>query len=154
MNLISPHHNSPEMQSMIRAYMVCLLWTMPGPDDDENPGDRFTIDRFTREARIVCIADCLEFLNRVRQAGLVTWLYGTGPEFTGYGPDNLGHDLALSRNGHGAGFFDRKALELDAGLWATIPRQTGRTLGDTLQDIARGMGERDCGNTRGWVYVD
>lgn len=138
---------------MARAYMTCLLWTMSGSDDDANPGDRFSVDRFTREARIVCIADCLEFLNRVRGAGFVPWLYGTGPSFTGYGPDNLGHDLALSRNGHGAGFFDRDALALPVHQWRTLARDDGQTLGDTLQDLARAMGPRECYHVRGWVYV-
>lgn len=138
---------------MVRAYMACLLWTMPGSDDDENHGDRFTVDRFTRESRIVCIADCLEFLNRVRGAGLVSWLYGTGPSFTGYGPDNLGHDLALSRNGHGAGFFDRDALALPVHHWHALARDDGQTLGDALQDLAQAMGPRECYHFRGWVYV-
>jgi hypothetical protein len=153
MNLFAFKPNSPEVQSMVRAYMGCLLWTMPGQDDDENAGDRFTGDRFTAEARIVCTADCLEFLNRCREAGFVTLLYGTGPEVTGYGPENMGHDLALSRNGHGAGFFDRRELEIDSGLWSMFPKETGQTLGDALQDIARDMGERDCYCARGWVYV-
>lgn len=153
MNLFAFKPNSPEVQSMVRAYMGCLLWTMPGSDDDENPGDRFTIDRFTAEARIVCTADCLEFLNRCREAGLTSFLYGTDNAVMGYGPENLGHDLALSRNGHGAGFFDRDALNIDAGQWAIVQKQTSRTLGDALQDIARAMGPRDCYTARGWVYV-
>jgi hypothetical protein len=153
MNLFAFKPHSHEVQSMVRAYMGCLLWTMPGPDNDENPGDRFTVDRFTAEARIVCIADCLEFLNRCREAGFITLLYGTGPAVHGYGPENMGHDLALSRNGHGAGFFERSALEIDAGEWSFVPKQTGRTLGDALQEIARAMGGRECYCARGWIYV-
>lgn len=140
---------------MVRAYMGCLLWTMPGNDDDEYPGDRFTINRFTAEARIVCTADCLEFLNRCRENGFTSFLYGTVPHHSivGYGPENMGHDLALSRNGHGAGFFDRRALEIDAGQLAIVPKETGRTLGDALHDIALAMGPRDCYTARGWIYV-
>lgn len=153
MNLFAFKPHSHEVQSVVRAYMDCLLRTMPGDDGDENPGDRFTIDRFTREARIVCIADCLEFLNRVRGAGQVTLLYGTGPALVGYGPDNLGHDLALSRNGHGAGFFDRDALRVPSHAWRSLSRDDGQTIGDALQDLAQAMGPRECYTSRGWVYV-
>lgn len=139
---------------MVKAYMVCLLWTMPGDDDEENPGDRFSVERFTREARAVCLADCLEFLNRCRGAGLSSFLYGTGHALQGaYGPDNLGHDLSLSRNGHGTGFFDRKALDVPLNEWTYLRGDDGRTLGDTLQYLAREMGGRDCYHARGWVYV-
>jgi hypothetical protein len=155
MNLFSFKPFSTEVQSMVRAYMGRLLWTMPGPDGDENPGDRFSVDRFTREARAVCLSDCLEFLNLCKRAGFVTLLYGSGDfQLSGYGPDNMGHDLALSRNGHGAGFFDRKALELDARHFrfagATI---TGKTLGDELQSIADNMGDRDIYPAHGWIHV-
>lgn len=154
MNLFAFKPHSPEVQSMARAYMECLLWTMPGSDDDENPGDRFSVDRFTREARIVCIADCLEFLNRCKGAGFAAFLYGTGHGLQGeYGPGNLGHDLALSRNGHGAGFFDRDALAVPAHRWTYRRADEGQTLGDALQDLARAMGQRECYHARGWVYV-
>jgi hypothetical protein len=128
---------------------------MPGTDGDENPGDRYTLSRFTAEARAVCLSDCLEFINRMRAAGFVTLLYGTADvQLQGYGPENLGHDLALSRNGHGAGFFDRKPLAIDARHFrfsgASI---SGDTLGDELQRIAENMGERDVYAARGWIHV-
>lgn len=155
MKLFSFKPHSVEVQTMVRAYMVCLLWTMPGPDGDENPGDRFTVERFTAEARAVCVADCLEFLNMMHRAGFTSLLYGTcDVQLQGYGPEDLGHDLALSRNGHGAGFFDRAALDVDARHFrfagATI---TGRTLGDELQALAGLMGYRDVYTARGWIYV-
>ena len=153
MNLFSFKPHSAEVQTMVRAYMHCLLWTMTGPDGDENPGDRFTLERFTSEARIVCTADCLEFLNMMRRAGFTPLLYGTSDvQLQGYGPENLGHDLALSRNGHGAGFFDRAALDIDARLFR-FAGPMGRTLGDELQALAGSMGERDVYAARGWIYV-
>jgi hypothetical protein len=48
----------------------------------------------------------------------------------GYDWEMLGHDLWLTRNGHGAGFWDRNELKKDG-------------LGDKLSDIARKMGEKD-----------
>lgn len=144
--------SSPEFRAMLRAYMECLLWTMPGADDDENPGDRFSAARFTHDARIVCIADCLQFLNMVQRAGMAPWVWqsASGPQFEipGYGPAEFGHDLALSRNGHGAGFFDRRPLDREGDY---IPK--GKTLGDALQDLAHSMGERNIYPARGWIHA-
>ncbi len=143
--------SSPQFLAMVKAYKECLLWTMSGPDDDENPGDRFTLASFTRESRIVCDADCLEFLNRCRKLSPYFWAPDHYPDkteyvLTGYGPAQFGHDLALSRNGHGAGFFDRDALRVP------VSGQNGRLLGDILQDIARAMGERDVTFNGRWIY--
>lgn len=143
--------SSPEFRAMLRAYMECLLWTMPGADGDENPGDRFSVSRFTREARMVCAADCLQFLNMAQSAGMALWFWQdrSGPDFvlTGYGPGQYGHDLALSRNGHGAGFFDRRELEREGPY---IPKN--RTLGHALQEIACSMGMRDVYPAYGWIH--
>jgi hypothetical protein len=51
--------------------------------------------------------------------------------------EQLGHDLWLSRNGHGSGFFDRDFEHADL-----------------LQEIARGMGSRSVYCTRGKFYFD
>jgi len=143
--------NSREFVAMLNSYMGCLLWTMPGDDGDENPGDRFSIDRFTKTAKIVCVADCLEFLNRVQVAKLSPWVWQTMPKYRliGYGPDQLGYDLAFSRNGHGSGFFDRNVLDVQA-----FPDYMKRdeTLGDALQEIAGNMGQRDIYPARGWIH--
>ena len=145
--------DSTEFRTMLRAYQGCLLWTMSGPDGDENPGDRYTPERFTAAARTVCVADCLEFLNRVQNAGLAPWVWQTSDAYAlpGYGPEQFGHDLALSRNEHGAGFFDRSALDRPLLDILGKPRP-GLTLGDTLQDIARCMGSRDVYPACGWIY--
>lgn len=51
----------------------------------------------------------------------------------GYDRSQAGHDFWLTRNGHGAGFWDRKELEADG-------------LGDDLSDIAKEFGEV-------WAYI-
>lgn len=138
------HPSSEEFRAMLRAYMVCLLWTMPGDDKEESPGDRFTPERFTNEARTVCAADCLEFLNRLQRAKLAPYVWSMrdaspSHDMGSYSFGQMGHDLALSRNGHGAGFFDRDALREE--------------LRDQWQDIARDMGERDVYAAQGWIHV-
>lgn len=143
--------SSPEFVAMLRAYMECLLWTMPGDDGDDSPGDRYNVSRFTRDARMVCAADCLQFLNMVQTAGMSPWIWQdrSGSDFvlTDYGPGQYGHDLALSRNGHGVGFVDRSSLKRE-GIY--IPKN--RTLGDALQEIASGMGSRDIYPANGWIH--
>lgn len=48
-------------------------------------------------------------------------------------PSLAGHDFWLSRNGHGAGFFD--------GGWSNVPGHGA--IGDTLQAMAKSFGEFD-----------
>lgn len=51
-----------------------------------------------------CTADCYAFLSKhkplVKQAARIK----------GYSASQAGHDFALTRNGHGAGFWDREVL--------------------------------------------
>lgn len=171
--------DSKEFRAMLQGYAGCLLWTMPGADGDETPGDRFTWERFTHCARMVAAADCLEFLAHVDRAGLASVLRDTCSMPHVFGDDGrytwarLGHDVALSRNGHGAGFFDRSELTSvplpkEGPGWVYLPecmprdrfsasRESSRgmpeNLGDALQWIAAAMGERDAYASGGWVHL-
>lgn len=72
------------------------------------------------EATHDCLAFCGVFTTGLMDSTLLAWT-----ELRKMDPGQAGHDLYLSRNGHGTGFFDR-------GLGAA---------GDTLQKAARDMGE-------------
>ena len=80
-------------------YITCLLWS-------SNNGDS-PLDEFDTELSVSLddkiTKDCLEFeaiaipiLERYKQD---SWTY-----------DQLGHDFALTRNGHGTGFWDREEI--------------------------------------------
>lgn len=58
-------------------------------------------------------------------------------EARGYSWARLGHDLWLSRNGHGCGFWDRRELEVPS------PSNPQETLGDALHNLAKALRTAD-----------
>lgn len=88
-----------------RAYLECALWS--SCDDDGEPLDReYSISDIDPEALAGMIEDCIDFqasyLDQCRAAGL--------------SDSQSGHDFWLTRNRHGAGFWDRGIGEAGARL--------------------------------------
>lgn len=94
-------------QTFLRAYVECALWS--STDDAGNPLDQSETP-FSFSAQIRMARDCKDFI-----AGNAEALDAYVAEHNWAG---AGHDFWLTRNGHGAGFWDR-------GLG-----QLGRTLTD------------------------
>ena len=96
-------------------YALAALWT--STDDDGEPLDGVCdvqdIADATREAML---SDVLDFL---------TACWDDGVDLSSIEPEQIGHDFWLTRNGHGAGFWDR-------GLG---------TLGDDLTTRSHAYGE-------------
>ena len=124
---------------MAEHYIIAALWA------DAPEGTR---PRVTRQAKEKALTDCLAFcqacgpdvlrdVQRRHADG-----YGAHPDCGQAFPEfaAMGHDLWLTRNGHGAGFWDRK--ELEEG-----------DLGDKLTAIAKGMKEVRFEFYRGWFYL-
>ena len=72
-----------------RAYLACALWT-------ENL-DEYTIDDFSADALDEAAYVITTFVDRAAQADI---------DLTKYSAEQVGHDLWLTRNGHGTGFWD------------------------------------------------
>lgn len=90
------------LDEMCAAYVECALWSsidMREPLDTEaEPFDAWaTIDDLADECRLEMTADCAAFL-RDEYTPEVAQLWDIG---------QFGHDFWLTRNGHGAGFWDR-----------------------------------------------
>lgn len=110
---------------------VCPEWW-------QTPSATWQLEAFDSDSRASIEADCMDFFIHnwrdlrayVAQGGM-DWRGqgGLQGELAGY--ECAGHDFALSRNGHGAGFFDRGMGEL----------------GDRLQDAARVYGASDAWTT-------
>jgi len=100
---------SSEIMDIINGYLEAALWTekdMIGEVNiDSDVSDDAKIDAYT------------DIKNFTSQAGNL---------INGIDPEQIGHDLWLTRNGHGVGFWDR-------GLG---------DVGEKLSDIARNMGEK------------
>lgn len=111
-------------EDIIGAYIECALWSSTDQSDESggNPlDDNYSPDDLAPEARASMLADCDDFLDYCDREGI---------ELTTGNADMIGHDFWLTRNHHGAGFWDR-------GLGA---------LGNKLTDIAHSYGES-------YVYV-
>ena len=98
-----------DLPPIVRGYLECALWASTDEDDfplDEN----FDTEDFAEEAITQAIAECAAFVD-ANTADCDA--YREQREAMGYGrsqgtiDDYLGHDLWLTRNGHGAGFWDR-----------------------------------------------
>ena len=85
--------------AMVEAYIECALWssTYETEDRDDNPMDDGEHE-LAPETRDAMEADCGAFLAYCEETGTThdDWDY-----------TQLGHDFWLTRNGHGAGFWDR-----------------------------------------------
>jgi hypothetical protein len=105
---------------MLRGYLECALWT--------NELDVHDIQAFDLASVFQAFLECEAFEKAAEKLGFDLDDYQSGREYSAR--EKAGHDLWLSRNGHGSGFWDRDLGEI----------------GDALDDLARDMGER-------WAYV-
>lgn len=87
-----------QFQDFKTAYVAALLWSTYLDDETYFDDIAQGIDNFTPDAVARIEADCQSF---VTQAGELI------PE-EHY--SQAGHDFALTRNGHGAGFWDRTEI--------------------------------------------
>jgi hypothetical protein len=86
----------PALKTMLRAYIECALWSSTGPDD--TPLDQCEAE-LSECAQAQMEKDCTRFMDYCDTIG-PNWHAGQTFE-------QIGHDFWLTRNGHGAGFWDR-----------------------------------------------
>lgn len=107
-----PRQINPDQ--FLRAYMVAALWSSHGPEQDdahasayacEYLDERFDVEDIAESARDQMEADCADFIeaNRADLEAYCERMHGE--DYTG--SERAGHDFWLTRNGHGAGFWDR-----------------------------------------------
>ena len=116
-----------EIDDFVRGYANCALFT--GTDEsDESGGEpldkNYGMNDFTKETFERFIKDCDSF--REKAGDDLKVVIGTRVNSILYLDEWAGHDFWLTRNGHGAGFWDRNFDE---------------ALGDRLSEIAREFGE-------------
>ena len=98
---------TPEnLETMLRAYVGAALWS--STDDDGEPMDAGRdISDIAPDTLAGMRDDCETFANANAsdiQAARDSGVYVAGER---YGYSQVGHDFWLTRNGHGAGFWDR-----------------------------------------------
>jgi hypothetical protein len=115
-----------DFDNFTRAYLECALWAETG--DDGQPFDqRYTLADFSAEAVAAAVADCAAFQS-ANAADIETGRRGRRLDAAFTVAELAGHDFWLTRNRHGAGFWD--------GDWAD-------GAGERLTASADGFGERD-----------
>ena len=80
-----------DVDTFTRAYIECAIWS--STDDDSEPLDKeHNWTDLADETLAKMIADCERFQRE--------------NNLDGYPRENAGHDFWLTRNGHGAGFWE------------------------------------------------
>lgn len=103
------------LSEMLTGYIVCALWSSHDWDetgeDQGNLDDTYDAGDLTTGTRDEMRADCADFLqsNVADCQAMMS---------RGFGASQLGHDFWLTRNGHGAGFWDRGLGDLGERLTA------------------------------------
>lgn len=111
------------MKEFFAGYLECALWCgVIGPDGDTVSDAEES--RLTKEARAELLKDARSF-------------YDEHCNLIAERPRQAGHDFWLTRNGHGAGFWD--------GGW---PKH-----GDVLTKAAKVYGSVDLYLHEGWIHV-
>lgn len=122
------------LDTVVQGYLVCMLWTMPSDEENENPGDSISIHELPKQTWDIARADCAAFIGACRE------MFGQSIGREGYSAERFGHDFAFTRNGHGVGFWDRK--ELEAG-----------ELGDKLSALCGWTGGKHTRFTENSLYL-
>ena len=123
--------NSAIFNAIFNGYVEAIYWTDTEYDSDDQPSP----DTVMSEACIFeCMRDCADMLRQAANNGLIDAYAQSGQTW-----EQFGIDFWLTRNGHGAGFWDRGMGKL----------------GDTLSDMAKGLGTvsiYECGD--GLLYIE
>lgn len=114
-------------QSVLDSYINCALWVTFDELENEDAIYSDSMDK----AKL----DVKSFLNSAPENNIE--------------PQQIGHDLFLTRNGHGAGFWDRYLDEKETKL-----RVIAKDLGNKLTVIAEKMGTVDVFIQDGFIYIE
>ena len=98
-----------DMPTMFRAYVECALWSSTDSADDSGGApldDNYGPEDLDSSAEVSMLQDCEDFAL-AHAVDLAT-----------LDASQVGHDLWLTRNHHGAGFWDRGLGELGERLTA------------------------------------
>jgi hypothetical protein len=98
--------DATKLDQFTKAYIDCALWS--STDDNDEPLDAGNHE-LSNETITSMIQDCKSF-QEDNETVLAYWYVECGES-----EDRAGHDFWLTRNGHGAGFWDRWNSATDEG---------------------------------------
>lgn len=127
--------NSVNYHTVMRAYLTCALWA------EFEPHLR---PRATAQSK----SKALDYIHRFIEAH--TSLVNQALSSPGYSEEQFGHDLWLTSQGHGAGFWCRS--ELSEPTESNPSESIGETLGNLVGYGTKFPGQ-DHESYRGWFYL-
>lgn len=93
------------IDAFVRSYEACALWsTSTGEDVDLHLDDQYDSDDIDPDSRLAMRKDCLAFIRENTN------------DLRNIDAEQAGHDFWLTRNRHGAGFWDRGLGEVGRRL--------------------------------------
>lgn len=121
----------PDLDTFTRAYIACALWSS-NDNATEQGGEpldsNYSIEDIAPETLQEMISDCADFQSS----------FG---EHIAKDISRAGHDFWLTRNGHGAGFWDGDWSEAMPSNGELVPQY--RTVGDFLTAMSKPYGSFD-----------
>ena len=94
------------LEQMLRGYVTCALWSSTDSDSDTVLDENYGPDDIHPDCLVQMREDCMAFLSdNESDIAQYAQLRAIDPSQGNIG-DYIGHDFWLSRNRHGAGFFD------------------------------------------------
>jgi hypothetical protein len=109
--MIDSRATEQTIETVLKHYIMAALWTSVSPDEYSDFGEyldaHFTADDIAPVTLEAMRADVAAFLNEAWEANL---------DLSPIEPEQIGHDFWLTRNHHGAGFWDRGLGELGERL--------------------------------------
>jgi len=112
--------DSWELDKFTQGYLECALWSSTDEDGD-SLDSVYGVEDFAPVTLQGAVRECKDFQED--QQDLLKAAY----DQRGYTADKAGHDFWLTRNGHGAGFWDRGLGEI----------------GDQLTEASKAYGDVD-----------
>ena len=117
---------SAQVNTITEHYLLALLWTMPGDEECENPGDGIELWDLPLETIEQAKQDVTDFVNAcgaLFDQAMECYADGYGQhQDAGSAEAAFGHDFALTRNHHGVGFWDRDSEGLSKFLGDALTR--------------------------------
>lgn len=141
--MTTPHDDTADQRDALlanldaftQAYIECALWSSTDNSEEESAGEfidqNYGPEDLSLETLRGAVDDCAAFQTEMK--GTLYSAYKVRPS---YDASNAGHDFWLTRNGHGAGFWDR-------GLG---------DIGERLSKAAKSYGSVDLVVSEGVIY--
>jgi hypothetical protein len=121
------------VDEVLKHYLICALWS--SCDEKGNPFDRsFDLSHIAESSRLQSLEAVKDFIDANRE-DLLLWRGDNRDE-------QIGHDFWLTRNGHGAGFWESD--------WSSISPGLGRR----LTDAAEVYGSVNVFCSKGQIYLE